>query len=645
MILQLKDIEKSIGIEEILVNVSFIIEEREKVALVGVNGAGKTSVFRILTGEWDATDGTISKMNGLRMGYLPQMTNEEITAAMEAPTDEDLLTLYDALDAVFDPLKEIEAEMRRLEQQMAEKTGDALDTIIKRHDKLHTTFKEAGGYETTSRLKGVLRGLGFPESQWTQPFGRLSGGERTRALLGKLLLDRTDLLLLDEPTNHLDIESVMWLEDYLRSFPGAVLLISHDRYFMDKVVTKTIEIENKKSVVYNGNYSHFVKKKAKDREVAAKHYAENQKVIKHHEEVIKTLRSFATEAAIIRAKSREKLLDKLEKVEKPAEDPSTMRLRLTPRLNSGNDVLAVEGLTMGFSGKTLFSDLNFEMKKGDKTALVGPNGVGKTTLIKLLVGQHKPLGGYIYEGVNVRVGYYDQNTALSEEKTVFQEMADTYPRMGQTEIRTTLGAFMFIGDDVFKPISALSGGERGRVQLAKIMLAGANFLVLDEPTNHLDIFSKEILEEALREFTGTLLYISHDRYFINNTATRILDMTPQGLVAYDGNYDYYIEKKVAQIALGHLKVETTATTQTASSQKDDYRRKKEHDAAERKKKSHFTRLEKEIAATEAAIADCDIKLEDPLIASDPEQAPKYYNKKVELEETLLLLYEEWEDLT
>jgi len=636
MLLQLKDIEKAIGISQILTSVSFIIEEKEKVALVGVNGAGKTSVFRLLTGEWTHDAGAITKSTGMRIGYLPQLSLDETTG----DTEDSALTLYDALDKVFDPLKQMEAEMRQLETAMAGYSGQQLESTLKRYDALQLRFKESGGYETASRLRGVLRGLGFPESQWQQPFGKLSGGERTRALLGKLLLDRADLLLLDEPTNHLDIDSVAWLEEYLKNFPGAVLLISHDRYFMDRVVTKTIEIENKKSVVYHGNYSYFVKKKATDRELAQKQFAENQKVIKHHEEVIKTLRSYKTEAAIIRAKSREKLLDKIEKVDKPAEDPSTMRLRLTPTLNSGHDVLAVEGLTMSFGGKTLFNDLNFEIKKGDKTALIGPNGVGKTTLIKLLVGQHKAIAGHIREGVNVRVGYYDQNTVLCEEKNIFQELADTYPRMGQTEIRTTLAAFMFIGDDVFKPIAALSGGERGRVQLAKIMLAGANFLILDEPTNHLDLFSKEILEEALREFTGTLLYISHDRYFINNTATRVLDLTPKGLVSYAGNYDYYVEKK-AILAAQAQGIAMAEETTPALSSKEEYLRKKDQDAAERRKKSRLDRLEKEIAVAEAQLAMYDAQLADDETCRNTGLVQDIFSKKTELEEHLDRLYDEW----
>ena len=638
MLLQLRDIHKAFGVDEILTNVSFIIEEKEKVALVGVNGAGKTSVFRLLTGEWAADGGTITRGTGMQLGYLPQVTNEDIVSEAYS-SEESGMSLYDVLDKVFEPLKLVEVEMRSLETEMGSLQGDALENALKKYDKLNQHFENKGGYEATSRVKGVLRGLGFPEVQWSQPFGKLSGGERTRALLGKLLLQRPDLLLLDEPTNHLDIESVTWLEEYLRNFPGGVLIISHDRYFMDKVVTKTIEIENKKSVVYNGNYSWFVKDKAKNREIAAKHYAENQKIIKHHEEVIKTLRSYSTEMFIKRAQSREKLLEKIEKVEKPTAEPRSMRLRLTPKLNSGHDILSVEGLTMGFGGKTLFTGLDMEIKKGDKTALIGPNGVGKTTLIKLLVRQLKPQAGNIREGVNVRIGYYDQNTALSEEKTIFQEMADTYPRMGQTEIRTTLGAFMFIGDDVFKPIAALSGGERGRVQLAKIMLAGANFLVLDEPTNHLDLFSKEILEEALREFTGTLLYISHDRYFINNTATKILDLTPKGLVSYAGNYDYYVEKKAALASM----LPTNDVAQQPVSQKDNYQRRKTHDADERRRKTRLQKLETEIAETEAEITICDAKLSDDEVGRNAELAQQVFSKKTELEEKLLQLYEQWEE--
>jgi len=654
----MKNVTKAIGVEEILNDITFTIEEKEKVALVGINGAGKTSVFRLLTGEWEADGGAISKINGMRLGYLPQLSEEE-----SFPSDDDTgETLFEVLDKVFEPLKKIENEMRELEAKMSEPgiSEDILETVMKKYDQLSVRFQESGGFEMNSRVKGVLRGLGFVENQWEQMYSKLSGGEKTRALLGKLLLERADLLLLDEPTNHLDIDSVAWLEEYLKAFSGAVLIISHDRYFMDRVVTKTIEIEHKKSHVYNGNYSYFVEKKATDRLLAEKHFAEQQKIIKNHEEVIKRFRSWKTEKAMIRAKSREKMLDKIERLDKPAEDPDTMRLRLTPKLKSGNDVLNVEELAMGFNDKLLFEDVTFELKKGDRVALIGPNGIGKTTLLKIIVGQLVARAGRVREGVNVRIGYYDQAHSFaleSEEKSIFQELADTYPRLPQTEIRTLLAAFMFIGDDVFKPISALSGGERGRVQLAKIMLAGANFLILDEPTNHLDLFSKEILEEALREFTGTLLYISHDRYFINNTATRILDLTPTGVVAYAGNYDYYVEKRATLILEGLLPSADSSANSLANSSvdsvkkpmeavilvnsKEEWLRKKELDAFERKKKARISRLEAEIAQVEARILECDDSLADDEIGRDVERAQAIFEEKTILEEKLLLLYDEW----
>ncbi|MCL1878845.1 MAG: ABC-F family ATP-binding cassette domain-containing protein [Defluviitaleaceae bacterium] len=632
MIFQMKSVAKAIGVEEILTDVSFMLEEREKVALVGVNGAGKTSVFRIITGEWQSDEGEISKRGGIKIGYLAQL-NEEASA------DEDAFTLYDALNSVFLPIRKMESEIRTLEKEMGALSGEKLTEAMKRYDNLLFRFKDEGGYEAESRLKGVLRGLGFSDEQWTQGFSSLSGGQRTRAMLGKLLLRRSDLLLLDEPTNHLDIESVAWLEDYLRNFPGAVLVISHDRYFLDKVCTKTIEIEHKKSVVYGGNYSFFVQKKAADRILAEKAFAEQQKVLKHHEDVVKKIRSFRTEAALIRAKSREKMLDKIERIDAPVADPSKMRLRLRPRINSGNDVLFAEELSMGFDGKKLFSDISFEIKKGDKIALIGANGIGKTTLLKIIAKNLAPLSGRVREGVNVRMGYYDQSFAFSpesEQKTIFQEIADTYPRLTQTEIRTTLAAFMFIGDDVFKPISALSGGERGRVQLSKIMLAGANFLILDEPTNHLDIFSKESLEAALREFSGALIFVSHDRYFINNTATKIIEMHPTGLGEFAGNYDYYIEKKTIEKPPPPINSQNTNA-------KSVYLRKKEFESEARRKKSRTAKLEAEILEVEDQIALCDERLESPEINTNATAAQEVFEEKVALEARLEILFNEWEE--
>jgi ATP-binding cassette subfamily F protein 3 len=642
LLLTCSGLQKSFGTEEILRNVSFILEPKEKAALVGVNGAGKTSVLRLITGLWQADGGCIVRSGGTRLGYLPQLSEASaLGEAVSVPSPGH--TLYEVLDAVFAPLQKMEAELRSLEQTMATAQGESYNQIIKRYDHLTQRFTEAGGFEAASRVRGVLRGLGFPDERWEQPYGQLSGGEQTRAMLGRLLLERADLLLLDEPTNHLDIESVAWLEEYLRDFPGAVLLISHDRYFMDRVVTKTIEIENKTACVYNGNYTAFVKQKAINREIAQKHYREQQKVIKHHEEAIRTIRGFSTEAAIIRAKSREKLLAKIERVEKPAELPDTMRLRLTPSIKSGNDVLSVENLTMGFDGKPLFEDISFELKKGDKTALIGPNGIGKTTLLKILVNELKPLSGRIREGVNVKLGYYDQaRQKLDEAKTLFQELADTYPKLTNTEIRNVLAAFMFIGDDVFKPVATLSGGERGRVALAKITLAGANFLVLDEPTNHLDLYSKEILEEALRSFPGTLLYISHDRYFINHTATCVMELTAEGMKKFSGNYDDYLAEKYKQAHAQEAEITVNDKDKNDSTQKINWQNRKDRQSAERKSKTKLERLEAEIAQTEQAIADCDTSLADDEISRDATASAEIYNHKTALEKNLIILYDEWE---
>ena len=641
MILQLKDIQKNIGAEEILHNISFILEAKEKAALVGINGAGKTSVFRIITGQWQADEGDMIMSAGTTVGYLPQLAETDPNLLESIPTHS---TLYDVLDSVFVPLKKMEAEIRSIEACMTTQTGEDLSISMDRYSTLTARFEAADGYSAASRVRGVLKGLSFVNDQWEQPFAELSGGQKTRALLGRLLLESPDIMLLDEPTNHLDIESVAWLEEYLRSSRSAVILISHDRYFMDKVVTKTIEIERKVSTIYNGNYTYFAEKKACDRVLAEKHFAENQKTIKHHESVIRTLRSYSTEAAIIRAKSREKLLSKIERVEKPANDLANMKLRLEPKITSGHDVLTVEDLCMAFGEKHLFSNVSFDVKKGDRIALIGPNGIGKTTLLKILMKELVPISGGTHIGVNVRFGYYDQaQDHLSEEKNIFQELADAYPRLTQTEIRTVLGAFVFIGDDVFKPISALSGGERGRVALAKIMLAGANFLILDEPTNHLDLFSKEILEEALRDFTGTLLYISHDRYFINHTATCILEMEPTGLRKYIGNYDYYLEKKAEELAM--LDMETKNINVPVVNQKDEYIRKKELDAIARRKKTQLNNIETKIAKIEAQVNECEIKLNDEAISRDADAIGKIFTEKTCLEEELAILYDEWANIS
>ena len=628
MLLMCNNLQKSFGTDEILHSVSFILEDKEKAALIGVNGAGKTSVFRMLTGEWSLDGGEIIRSTGTQLGYLPQMTE------LDSP-----LTLYEELDTVFEPIRALEAAFRQLEKDMAGQKGSVLEATMTRYSRLVAEFEEKRGYEAGSRLRGVLKGLGFSESQWQQPVRSLSGGQQTRAALGKLLLTAPDILLLDEPTNHLDIDSIAWLEEYLREYSGGVLLISHDRYFLDRVTTKTIEIENKKSYVYNGNYSFYAKHKAINRENALQQYLSQQKDIKRQEKIIQTYRARATEKNYIRAKSREKLLAKVERVEKPESLPDQMRLILTPKIETGYDVLNVENISMAFGSKVIFENAGFALKKGDKAALIGPNGIGKTTLFKIIVGEYTARSGEIREGVHLRIGYYDQASQnMSDEKTIFQEIADTYPRLTQTEIRNVLAAFLFTGDDVFKLISQLSGGERGRVALAKIMLGGANFLILDEPTNHLDLFSKEILEEALRDFPGTVLYISHDRYFINSTATKVLEMSSKGVTEYLGNYDYFLDKK-ASLAKGMT--QTFADYYAKSDQKNDWKAKKEAESAARKQEAHKKRLEQSIQETEEKIASCEAQLALDEIARDAEAAAVIFEEKTSLEEILMKLYDEY----
>ncbi|MCL1987357.1 MAG: ATP-binding cassette domain-containing protein [Firmicutes bacterium] len=622
MLLMCNNLQKSFGTEEILQSVSFVIEDKEKCAMVGVNGAGKTSVFRLLTGEWSLDAGEITKATTTQIGYLPQM------ASLESQ-----LTLYEELDTVFEPLRKMEQELRNLEAAMADQTGEILESTMGKYSRLMADFEDKQGYEAASRLRGVLKGLGFSEMQWQQPVTSLSGGQQTRAALGKLLLTAPNILLLDEPTNHLDIESIAWLEDYLREYQGGILLISHDRYFLDRVTTKTIEIEHKKSAVYNGNYSFYAKYKAINRETALKHYLNQQKDIKRQEDIIQEYRSRGSEKNMKRAKNREKLLDKMEKVEKPVSLPNQIRLILTPKIETGYNVLDVQNLAMAFGGRTIFENAAFSIKKGEKVALIGPNGIGKTTLFKILVKQHKQKVGTIQEGVNLRIGYYDQASQnMTETKTLFAEMADTYPTLTQTEIRNVLAAFLFTGDDVFKLISQLSGGERGRVALAKIMLGGANFLILDEPTNHLDLFSKEILEEAINDFPGTVLYISHDRYFINCTATKVLEMSQTGITEYLGNYDYYLDKKKQIAEQPNLAI--SAKTD------NDWQQKKRAESATRKEESRKKRLEQAIKEVEQKIADCETQLLQEEIATNAATAEKIFNEKTLLEEQLLELYEQ-----
>lgn len=636
MILACRQLQKAYGIDVILEKITFHIEEREKAAIVGVNGAGKTTLFKVLTGEISADGGEFYLKKDASLGYLAQNIQIESNR-----------TIYEEMLSVFEKIIQTEANLRELENEMGGLSGQALADKMEEYAALQHYFEQNDGYSYQSRLKGVLKGLGFADNDFNRPMNQLSGGQKTRVHLAKLLLSKPDVLLLDEPTNHLDIASIEWLEDFLRTYPGSVLIISHDRYFLDRIVTKVIEIENKKSTIYNGNYSFYWQQKEINREIQQKAYDVQQKEIKHQEDVIRTLRSFNREKSIKRAESREKALDKMERIDRPDALPDQMRLTLTPFLTSGNDVLHAENLSKSYGGQKVFQNVSFDVKRSDKVAIIGPNGVGKSTLFRMLLKEVSSDSGLIRFGTNVFVGYYDQEQAkLDEAKTIFEEIADTYPTLTQGQIRNMLAAFVFTGDDVFKPISALSGGEKGRVSLAKIMLSKANLLMLDEPTNHLDMFSKEVLESALNRYEGTVVYISHDRYFINKTAEKILELTPDGVILYNGNYDYYLEKKAerarneAEKALQNP--QKTTPVQSISDTKNDWLKQKEQQAAERKLANKIAKLEKEIEETEAAIAKAD---EDMAACGiDYSKANEIFAEKTKLEEKLEGLYEEWEGL-
>ena len=634
MILSLSGVSKSFGTDVILEKITFNMEEKEKAAIVGVNGAGKTTLFKIITGESTYDSGDVYIKKDISLGYLKQNA---------MPNSDD--TIYNEMLSVFKNLIETENELRQMEHEMSSLKGTELEEHMKKYSDLQYQFELMDGYSYKSRIKGVLKGLGFSEEDFERPVNSLSGGQKTRVYLGSLLLSNPDLLLLDEPTNHLDIDSVTWLEEFLKSYTGAVLIISHDRYFLDKIVTKTIEIENKKSHVYEGNYSFYAKNKEINRQIEQHHYIQQQREIKRQEEVIAKLKSFNREKSIKRAESRQKQLDKIVPVDKPENLPEKMRLKLTPKITSGNDVLHAEGLSKSFDNTTLFENLDIDIKRGDKTAIVGPNGIGKSTLLKILLGKAQKSSGEIKFGTNVNVGYYDQEQHnFDESKTIFQEISDTYPEMTNGEIRNVLASFVFMGDDVFKVISSLSGGEKGRVSLAKIMLSKANFLILDEPTNHLDIYSKEILESAINNYEGTVLYVSHDRYFINKTALKVLEMSKEGITEYLGNYDYYIEKKNTaqrEEALFGPK-ETPAEEKTVSETKLSYQAQKEQQAKERKLKNQIKKIENEIEETEEKIQQLDEKLSQPEIATNADKAREIFDEKTALETHLNELYEQWE---
>ena len=636
MILSCQSICKSFGEKVILQDASFHIEEREKAALIGNNGAGKTTLLRIIMQEISADSGQVVIAKDKKIGYLAQY--QDIHGHH---------TIYEELMTTKQYILDMEDKIRSLEQEMKYVAGDKLESLMNSYTRLTHQFELENGYAYKSEIVGVLKGLGFEEEDYSKQIENLSGGQKTRVALGKLLISKPDILLLDEPTNHLDMESIAWLETYLLNYPGAVFIVSHDRYFLDKVVTKIVEIEAAQMRMYEGNYSAYALKKAQLRDAQYKAYLNQQREIRHQEAVITKLRSFNREKSIKRAESRVKMLDKIQRIEKPIEIDNQMRISLEPRFISGNDVLTVEGLSKAFPGQTLFTDINFEIKRGERVALIGNNGTGKTTILKILNGIVAADAGRFALGSKVQIGYYDQeHHVLHMEKTIFQEISDTYPTLTETEIRNMLAAFLFTGDDVFKLISSLSGGERGRVSLAKLMLSEANFLILDEPTNHLDIASKEILEEALNSYTGTVLYVSHDRYFINQTATRIMDLTNQAIVNYIGDYDYYLEKKDEMTRIYAPAQETAAqeVKENVSETKLTWQQQKEEQALKRKRENELKKVEARIEELEARDKEIDETMVLPDICTNVAECTKLSREKAAIAEELEGLYEKWEEL-
>lgn len=635
MILSCNNISKSFGTDIIIKSCSFNIEDHEKAAIVGINGAGKSTLLKIITGEEPADTGIVTLAKDKTLGYLAQQQDLQSDRS-----------IYDELLSVKQYILDMESELRRIEAAMNSASGDELEALMNRYTNLNHEFEMNNGYAYKSEITGVLKGLGFTEEDFSLHVNTLSGGQKTRVSLGKLLLSKPDIIMLDEPTNHLDMESISWLENYLLNYNGAVLIVAHDRYFLDKIVSKVIEIDNGDCTVFSGNYTDYASKKAILRNMKLKEYLNQQRDIKHQEEVIAKLKQFNREKSIKRAESREKILDKMEVVDKPVELNAKMNIQLEPSVVSGNDVLTVTDLTKSFDGNTLFNNINFDIKRGERVALIGNNGTGKTTILKLINGIIQPDSGSIYLGAKVAIGYYDQeHHVLDPDKTLFQEIQDAYPDLNNTQIRNTLAAFLFTDDDVFKYIRDLSGGERGRVSLAKLMLSNANLLILDEPTNHLDIVSKEILENALNSYTGTVLYVSHDRYFINATATRIIELTNQNIVNYIGNYDYYLEKR--DILTTKTFPATTGSSSADTAVKDSkisWQQSREEQNRLKKRKNEIKRTEERISVVEKRLSAIDAEYSDPSIGSNTARLMELHNESAGLQKELDELYEHWDSL-
>lgn len=636
MILNATNISKSFGSNEIIKDANFLVNEHEKVAIVGVNGAGKTTLLKILTGEEHADSGNVILAKDAKLGYLRQINNVDST-----------LSIIDELYTVIEHILNMEKRMLEMQEQMQHLSGEALEELYSSYTALTHSYELMDGYAAKSKVIGILKGLGFDENDFDRKINTLSGGQKTRVFLAKLLLEEPDIILLDEPTNHLDLRSIEWLESYLLNYKGAVIIVSHDRYFLDKIVSKVIDIENAEVQMYSGNYSDFSAKKQMLLDAKMKEYLNQQQEIKHQEAVITKLKQFNREKSIKRAESRQKQLEKIERVEAPKTHIENMRLSLDISKESGKDVLTVHDLSKSFDEKHLFSNINFEIKRGERVAIIGDNGTGKTTLLKIINGLLTPDTGEVIYGSNVSIAYYDQeHQVLHMDKTLFDEISDTYPEMNNTQIRNILAAFLFTGEDVYKKIGDLSGGERGRVSLVKLMLSKANFLLLDEPTNHLDILSKDVLESALNSFPGTICYVSHDRYFINKTATRILDLTGNRLLNYIGNYDYYIEKREAVEGAANLSNNSIEEKPTEiSDSKQEWIENKTAQAQKKKVTNALNKCEKEIEKLEEKLALIDEEFANPEISSNVGKLMELQKEKTALEEKLEKLMNEWEELT
>ena len=664
MILSVHHISKAFLEKQVLSDVTFHLEKGDRAAIVGINGAGKSTLLKIIIGEETPDEGTVAISREATWGYLAQTQN--------LTTDH---TIYEELLTVKKDVVEMEQKLAADEKLMEKLTGKELEDLVTEYNDLLHRYQQENGYAYKGEITGVLRGLGFAEEEFSQKISTLSGGQKTRVALAKLLLEKPDILMLDEPTNHLDIGSIRWLETYLSNYRGTVLVVSHDRYFLDRTVTKIIEIENCRAIEFPGNYSWYAERKKALREEQRHQYLNNQAQIKHQEEVIAKLRQFNREKSIKRAESREKMLNKMERVEKPIEIRDDMNLTFRPCIRSGRDVMEVRHLSKSFDNKLLFRDISYDIHRGEHVAIIGNNGTGKSTMLKMIMGQVKPDEGAIRFGTNVHIGYYDQeHHVLHDDNTLFEEIADEHPDMNNTEIRSLLASFLFTGEDVFKYIRDLSGGEKGRVSLAKLMLSEANFLILDEPTNHLDMVSKEVLENALNHYEGTVLYVSHDRYFINHTASRILSLTKKLMLDYPGhggdeapakyigNYDFYLEKsaqvedslisqekkRVNEETGGGYQEETFAPSgkaqETSSDGADSWQRQKEEQKEQRKLANALKKVEDRISVLEKENADIDERMADPAIGTDLPKLEDLQKKKDANDEELSGLYDQWEKL-